>query len=337
MNGINGIPNFLPMFDGKNWIRWRKQMKSLFDFHETLELVTDGVPVLAANASGAQKTSHNEVKKKDCKVAYYIQSAVDFINFERISHAESAKEAWDILVKYYDGGEKVKVVKLQTLRQQYELLSMGEDKQIVEYVSKVQKVVHLIKSCSETLTDKMIVDKVMSIQESNQLKTLKLEDLVGSLEAQEIRIFERKGVQDSIKALQVHSWKKNGGSNKFKSKVDKTRRKKPWKDNGSTKGKDEGANLARQDLDDSEGMMVMAAVEDNHVESKIWFLDSGFTNHMTGQNVWLADFDESKKSKVKLADNSLLQVEGTGNIVEWQMTITESSEGVWIYVLQACS
>ena len=29
----------------------------------------------------------------------------------------------------------------------------------------------------------------------------------------------------------------------------------------------------------------------------------------------MADFDESKKSKVKLADNSSLQAEGTGNIV----------------------
>ncbi|KAI5411740.1 hypothetical protein KIW84_056710 [Lathyrus oleraceus] len=36
---------------------------------------------------------------------------------------------------------------------------------------------------------------------------------------------------------------------------------------------------------------------------------------MTGQKVWLADFDESKKSKVKLNDNSLLQAEGTNDIV----------------------
>ena len=61
--------------------------------------------------------------------------------------------------------------------------------------------------------------------------------------------------------------------------------------------------------------MVMAAVADNHVESNIWFLDSGCSNHMTGRKEWLADFDESKKSKIKLADNSLLQAEGTDNIV----------------------
>ena len=36
---------------------------------------------------------------------------------------------------------------------------------------------------------------------------------------------------------------------------------------------------------------------------------------MTGWKEWLEDFDESKKRKVKLADNSSLQEEGTGNIV----------------------
>ncbi|XP_058722921.1 uncharacterized protein LOC131594735 [Vicia villosa] len=285
MNSTNGIPNSLPTLDGKNLIRSKKQMQSLFGFHETLEVVTGGVLVLAADATEAQKTAHNEVKKKDCKAAYCIQTTVDSANFDRISHAESAKEAWDILVKYYEGGEKVKVVKLQTLRRQYELLSMGEDEKVAEYVSKVHKLVHLMKGCGETLTDNMIVEK----------------------------------------ALQAQSWKNNGGSNKFKGKFDKNQGKKPWsnphkqqdedrtsesskggggnyrkdkedkkgkgvqcyncekwghmskhcwykKDNGSTKGKDEGAKLARQDSDDSEeGMVVMAAITDNHVESKIWF------------------------------------------------------------------
>ena len=77
-----------------------------------------------------RKKAHNKIKKKYCKDAYCIQTAVDAANFDRISHAETAKEAWDILVKYYEGGEKVKVVKLQTLHRQYELLSMGEDESV---------------------------------------------------------------------------------------------------------------------------------------------------------------------------------------------------------------
>ena len=68
-------------------------MQSLFGFHETLEVVTDGVPALAANATDEQKKAHNKVKKKDCKAAYCIQTAVNAVNFDKISHVEMAKEA----------------------------------------------------------------------------------------------------------------------------------------------------------------------------------------------------------------------------------------------------
>lgn len=62
-------------------------------------------------------------------------------------------------------------------------------------------------------------------------------------------------------------------------------------------------------------MMVMASVANDHVDYKIWFLDTGCSNHMIGRKSWLADFDESKKRKVKLLDNSLLQAKGTCDIV----------------------
>lgn len=59
----------------------------------------------------------------------------------------------------------------------------------------------------------------------------------------------------------------------------------------------------------------MVAVADKHVDSKIWFLGTDCSNNVSGRKVWLEDFDESKKSKVKLTDNSLLQVEGTSNVI----------------------
>lgn len=112
---------------------------------------------------------------------------------------------------------------------------MGEDEKIVGYVSKVQNLVHLTNGHSETLTDKMIIEKVMcaltshfdhviiAIQESNILETLKLEDLDGSLEAHGIRIVERTGVQDSIQALHAQAWKRHDGSEKFKGKETRLR------------------------------------------------------------------------------------------------------------------
>ncbi|XP_050896771.1 uncharacterized protein LOC127103563 [Lathyrus oleraceus] len=189
------------------------------------------------------------------------------------------------------------------------------------------------ESYGEILTDKMIVEKIMrtltshfdhvivAIQESNNLKTLKLEDLVGSLEAHVMKIVKKKGVQDSIDALQDQPWKKHGGSNKFNGKGEKTHSKKSWsnpqkhKNGWYKKVKNEGASLAHQDSDDYEDMMVMVAVADEHVDTKIWFLNTCCSNHMSGQKVWLADSYESKKSKLKLGDNSSLQTEDTDDIV----------------------
>lgn len=75
---------------------------------------TNGFPGLSQNANDAQRVTHKDAKKKYCKVALCIQYAVDTTNFDRISHVESEKETWDILVKYYEAGA-IKVGKLQTL------------------------------------------------------------------------------------------------------------------------------------------------------------------------------------------------------------------------------
>lgn len=101
-------------------------------------MVNNDVPELVKNATDAQGVVNKEAKKKDCKVVYCIQPAVDSENFDKISHAESTKEACDILGKYYEEGEKVKVIKLQTLRWQFELLHMGVNEKITGYVEGVE-------------------------------------------------------------------------------------------------------------------------------------------------------------------------------------------------------
>ncbi|KAI5386886.1 hypothetical protein KIW84_073145 [Lathyrus oleraceus] len=55
MNGSNEFLNSLPIHNSKNWNGWSKLMKSLFSFHETLEMVTNSVPELADNAIIALK------------------------------------------------------------------------------------------------------------------------------------------------------------------------------------------------------------------------------------------------------------------------------------------
>ncbi|CAJ2637099.1 unnamed protein product [Trifolium pratense] len=376
--GNGGLPNNLPILDGKNWERWHKQMKSLFGFQDTLEVVTTGVPALPANANAEARNNHKDMKKKDCKAMYAIQAAVDTANFDKISHAESAKQAWDILATYYEGGAQVKGVKLQSYRRQFELLQMDKADSIGSYVSKVQGLVHSMRSCGEEITERMMVEKVMrtlipsfdhvvvAIQTAGQVPTMQIENLVGTLEAHELVINERKQVQETVQALQVQSFKKHGG-NKGKGK-DKSKNfsQKPgkfdaksesFKKGGGTSNtqkkdkshiqcyncekwghyasdcrskkvqdNDDEANFV-QDKEDKGAVTFMAAISDELCEtsgayaarvncvSGAWFLDTGCSNHMTGHRDWLIRFDQSKKSTVRLADNSSIQAMGTGDMV----------------------
>ncbi|PNX66597.1 cysteine-rich receptor-like protein kinase 25-like protein, partial [Trifolium pratense] len=45
----------------------------------------------------------------------------------------TSKEAWDTLQKSYSGDEKVKKVKFQALKRQYELLEMKSDETVADY------------------------------------------------------------------------------------------------------------------------------------------------------------------------------------------------------------
>jgi len=61
--------------------------------------------------------------------------------------------------------------------------------------------------------------------------------------------------------------------------------------------------------------MMLVATSDSNPHSKAWYLDIGCSNHMTGHKEWLGDFDENRRSKIKLADSKTLSAEGMGNIL----------------------
>jgi len=77
---------------------------------------------------------------------------------------------------------------------------MEDDQKISEYISKLINLVNQMKTCSEAITDQQISEKIMktlssrfdfivvAIQESKDVKTLKIEELQSSLEAHELMV-----------------------------------------------------------------------------------------------------------------------------------------------------
>jgi len=70
--------------------------------------------------------------------------------FEHIEGVTTASEAWTILSTNYKGDDKIKRVRLQTLRHQYELLEMETTKTIDVYINKVLALTNQMKSNGET-------------------------------------------------------------------------------------------------------------------------------------------------------------------------------------------
>lgn len=50
------------------------------------------------------------------------------------------------------------------------------------------------------------------------------------------------------------------------------------------------------------------------IESNLWYLDNGASNHISGQNDKFNELDESVAEKVKFGDNFVVYIKGKGSI-----------------------
>jgi len=211
MNGRSSFNTHLPILEARNWERWSVVMKNLFGAQDLLEIVQSCVTDLATNATEVQGNAHKDLKKKDYKALFLIQQSLDEGNFERILKSISSKEAWDILAKYPNSSI---------------LMQMEEEQKIVEYISKLINIVNQMKACGEKITDQQIVEKIMrtlssrfdfivvAIQESKDVKTLKIEELQSSSEAHELMVFERSLERSIQQDFQVQTMKKDDSDRK---------------------------------------------------------------------------------------------------------------------------
>ncbi|XP_019419076.1 PREDICTED: uncharacterized protein LOC109329725 [Lupinus angustifolius] len=348
----SGFTMTLPTLDSKNYERWHIQMKVLFGYQEVLDIIQEVYQSVDEDATEAQRLVHRDCKKRDCKALFMIHQCVDESNFEKISNAKTAKEAWDSLEKCYAGAEKVKKVKLQTLRREYELLQMRDGDTIAEYFTKIRSLTNLMKGCSEAMRDQLIVEKVLrtlnlkfdhvvvAIEESKDLEVFKIEELLSTLEAHEQRIKER----NSDQALQAEASRRPFNQGNFTKKL-----KNKWKsDKGRTyeaarhdsnsfsgkrgSGQDQilkrnkkrfdkkkiqcfncknfghfaskcrfkvahgsgpkiEARLAQDEESEEEQVLLMVTSE-KEVKHDCWYLDTGCSNHMSGNKEWFESLDE---------------------------------------------
>ena len=123
--------------------------------------------------------------------------AVDESSFEKIARATTLKEAWDTIEKVFKGIDRVKQVRLQTLRGELESMKMKELENVPDYVTRVQIVANQLNQNGEMLPETRVVEKILrsltdnfenvvcAIEESRDIEKFTVDELAGSLEAHE--------------------------------------------------------------------------------------------------------------------------------------------------------
>lgn len=97
----------------------------------------------------------------------------------------------------FQGSDKVRAVKLQSLRRDFELLKMKEFETVQDYYSNVKEIINQMRAFRKDILDKKIVEKILitmslkfdliviMIEEIKDLSTLSVTKLVDSLETYE--------------------------------------------------------------------------------------------------------------------------------------------------------
>lgn len=185
--------SIIPQFDGENYNFWCIKMKTLLKSHGLWDMIDPGL-------TGTDPES----VKKDSRAMCFIQQGVSDTVFPKIAAAENAKEAWTNLSTSFEGNTRVKGMKLQGLRRDFETLQMKPEENIQTFLTKVQDVVNQMKVYGDTVSDQTVVSKVLrslnpdfdhvvaAIEESKDLANYSFAELTGSLQTHESRLKKRE-------------------------------------------------------------------------------------------------------------------------------------------------
>jgi hypothetical protein len=333
----NFVQPAIPKFDGY-YEHWSMLMENLLRSKEYWGLIENGVTTAPANATAEQRRVADESKIRDLKVKNYLfQSIDDRTILETILTRDTARDIWEAMRRKYQGSTKVKRAQLQSLRRDFEVLAMGENESVNDYFARTLAIANRMTSQGERVEQLTVVEKILrsmtpkynyvvcSIEESNDVTTLSIDELQSSLLVHEGRMKGQKDQSDE-QALKVAGAGRGGGRGRGRNTSRGRGRGRQGKDTvqcykchkfghyQSECPEWENANYA--EIYDEEEMLLMADTNSNCTSTKeeIWYLDSGCSNHMIGTKEWMHDFDDSFKESVKLGNDSKMAVMGKGNV-----------------------
>eukprot|EP00253_Pinus_taeda_P001991 PITA_01991 len=352
--GMGMFNTQLPHFNGKNYDYWAITMTALFASQDLWEIVEDGFDEPADEnefnrLTPAEKDLLKSNRKKDSKAYVLLYLAVDQSVFPRLAVAKTSNEAWETLKTAYQGIEKVKTAKLQLLRRDFENLNMKESDNIDSFFTHVIGLVTQMRTHGETIEEMRIVEKILrvlpskfdaivtTIEETKDLSNFSVDELHASLITHEQRLSrnENSSLEQAFKTqMSFGRGRGQGRGNKRGRGRSQNRggRNSPanaqGRDNNSNQNQGQGknqqrgqhhaqgqrqnANVTRENISQNNVLLACNMAKTNSED--IWFLDSGCSNHMTGNIALFFALDKNMKSEVTLGTNSKIYVMGKGEV-----------------------
>ena len=155
MSPSSNSSSVIPVFNGEHYHIWAVKMRLYLRSQGLWNVVMSKAdpPPLGTNHTVAQMKAYEEEKlKKDKTITCLHLGLVDHI-FTKIMDLETPKQVWDKLQGEFEGSDNVKTVRLLTLKREFELMKMKDNKSMKDYSSKLMDVVNQMRLLGEAFTD----------------------------------------------------------------------------------------------------------------------------------------------------------------------------------------
>src|ERR1051325_3779127 len=202
-----------PILDGSNYEYWKPRMVA---FLRSIDIkawraADKGWKHLIKNEKdGTSNLKHEEEWSKEeeelalgnSKAMNALFNRIDRNIFRLVHQCELDKDVWDTLKTTHEGTSKVKMSRLQMLTIKFENLKMKEDETIHEFHMNILEIANTSGALGEKMSEEKLVRKILrslpkrfamkvtAIEEAQDISTLKVEELIGSLMTFEMGISE---------------------------------------------------------------------------------------------------------------------------------------------------
>ncbi|GJW23404.1 hypothetical protein Tco_0034026 [Tanacetum coccineum] len=211
-----------PLFESDSFIYWKNRFETYVKSKDLdlWHVITNGdfQPIIQNPETKLDEVVPFEKQTDDLKrrlaknneAKMVIYNALPRKEYERIFMCNTAKEIWKTLLITHQGNSQVKDNKIDLLVQQYEQFVISEDESIDNAFARFNTIITSLKALDEGYSSKNYVRKflralhpkwrakVTAIEESKDLTSLSLDELIGNLKVHEMII-----KKDSIRGVLV--------------------------------------------------------------------------------------------------------------------------------------